>query len=325
MCTSIVYTAGDSYFGRNLDLEVSVGEKVVMTPRNYEFDFRKVKPLKSHYALMGVGPVIDGYPLYCDAVNEKGLGIAGLNFDGPAHFFEDKPGKENVSPFEFIPYILGQCANVAEAKQVLQKVSLVNIDFSDQLPLAPLHYLIADKTGAALTVESTKSGLHVYDNPLGVMANNPEFPEQMTNIANYQNVAPGKPINTLVPGVELNTYSRALASNMLPGGMDSESRFVRAAFAKAHAPQGHDELDEVNNYFHIMNAVAQPKNLDEVKPGTFEYTIYTDCINMKTLTLYYTTYDNAQINAVKFDQQDRNGSELATFDMLKQQAINYQN
>lgn len=274
---------------------------------------------------MGIGPVIDGYPLYCDAVNEKGLGMAGLNFDGPTHFFEEQSGKKNVSPFEFIPYILGQCANVTEAKEMLKGVNLVNINFSDQLPLAPLHYIIADKSGAALTVESTQTGLHVYENPLGVMANNPEFPEQMTNIANYQNVAPGKPTNTLVPGIKLNTYSRALASRLLPGGMDSESRFVRVAFAKAHAPEANDELGYVNNYFHIMNVVAQPKNLDEVAPDSFEYTIYTDCIDMQTLTLYYTTYENSQINAVKFNRSDTDGRNLITFKMKKQQAINYQN
>lgn len=325
MCTSIVYTAGDSYFGRNLDLEVSVGEKVVMTPRHFPFEFRKAGRLTSHYALMGVGPVIDGYPLYCDAVNEKGLGMAGLNFEGLGHFFPVQNDKENVSPFEFIPYLLGQCENVVEAKALLKKISLVNINFSDQLPLSPLHWLIADRTGAALTVESTKSGLHVYDNPLGVMTNNPEFPEQMTNIANYQNVAPGKPTNTLVPGVDLNTYSRALATNTLPGGMDSESRFVRVAFAKAHAPKGSDELTNVNNYFHILGAVAQPKNLDEVKPGTFEYTVYTDCINMKTQTLYYTTYNNSQVNAVRLDEQKADGDKLQSFEMAKQPAVNYQN
>lgn len=325
MCTAIVYADGDSYFGRNLDLEVSVGEKVVLTPRNYAFDFREEQSMPHHYAMTGIGPVIDGYPLYCDAVNEKGLGMAGLNFEGLAHFFEEDPDKQNVSPFEFIPYILGQCDDVESAKRMLQHLNLVNIDFSAQLPLAPLHYMIADQKGNAITVESTKSGLHVYDNPLGVMTNNPEFPQQMTNIANYQNVAPGAPTNTLVPGVALNTYSRALASNMLPGGMDSESRFVRVAFAKAHAPEGHSEMDFVTNYFHIMNAVAQPKNLDEVKKDTFEYTIYTDCINMKTKTLYYTTYDNAQINAVSFDDSYIDDSQLKTFELCKKQSIHHQN
>lgn len=325
MCTSIVYTAGDSYFGRNLDLEVSVGEEVVMTPRNFALNFKKVADQDHHYAIMGVGPVIDGYPLYCDAANEKGLGMAGLNFDGPCHYFDEIEGKDNVTPFEFIPYILGQCATVAEAKKLLAKMNLVNINFSAKLPLSPLHWLIADKSGAAVVVESTKKGLQFYDNPVGVLTNNPEFPQQMTNLANYQSVGTGEPTNTLVPGVKLNTYSRGLATNTLPGGMDSESRFVRAVFAKAHAPKSDDQRTNVTDYFKILNAVSQPKNLDEVGPDTFEYTIYTDCFDLTTTTMFYTTYENAQINAVKFDQLKAESDRLITFPMLRQQAINYQN
>lgn len=325
MCTSIVYTAGDSYFGRNLDLEVSVGEEVVMTPRNFAFNFKKVPAQTNHYAIMGIGPVIDGYPLYCDAANEKGLGMAGLNFNGPCHFFDEIEGKNNVTPFEFIPYILGQCATVAEAKKLLAKMSLVNISFSPKLSLSPLHWLIADKSGASIVVESTKTGLHVYDDPVGVLTNNPEFPQQMTNLSNYQNIGTGEPINTLVPGVKLNTYSRGLATNTLPGGMDSESRFVRATFAKAHAPESDDELTNVTDYFKILNAVSQPKNLDEVGPDTFEYTIYTDCFDLSKMTMYYTTYENAQINAVRFDPLKIESDRLLTFPMLRKQAINFQN
>ncbi len=48
MCTSIIYTAGDHYFGRNLDLEVSFGEEVVITPRDYPFEFRKLPTLNHH-------------------------------------------------------------------------------------------------------------------------------------------------------------------------------------------------------------------------------------------------------------------------------------
>lgn len=325
MCTSVIYTAGDSYFGRNLDLEVSVGEEVVMTPRNFTLNFKKMPTQNSHYAIIGVGPVMGGYPLYCDAANEKGLGMAGLNFDGPCHFFDEMADKDNVTPFEFIPYILGQCATVAEAKDLLAKMNLVNISFSAKLALSPLHWLIADRSGAAVVVESTESGLHVYDDPVGVLTNNPEFPQQMTNLANYQNVGTGEPTNTLVPGVKLNTYSRGLATNTLPGGMDSESRFVRAAFAKAHAPESDDELTNITNYFKILGAVAQPKNLDQVGPKTFEYTIYTDCFDLTTTSMYYTTYEDSQINAIRFDQLDADDDQLVTFPMARKQAVNYQN
>lgn len=325
MCTSILYTAGDHYFGRNLDLEISFGQEVVVTPRDYRFDFRKMPALNHHYAIIGMALVKDGYPLYFDGANEEGLGMAGLNFDGPAHFFAVEAGKDNVSPFEFIPYVLGQCKNVAEAKKLMKNLNLVNINFSDQLQLSPLHWLIADRSGASITVESTATGLHVYDNPVNVLTNNPEFPQQMTNLANYQSVSPAEPTNTLTPQVKLNTYSRGIGSHMLPGGMDSESRFVKEVFTLQHAPAGQDEVENVTNYFHCLHAVEQQKGLDEVAPGQFEYTIYSDGINLSTGTFYYTTYDNNQINAVQLHHVNLNSQELALFPIIDQQSIKEQN
>lgn len=325
MCTSILYSAGDHYFGRNLDLEVSFGQEVVVTPRDYCFNFRKMPALNHHYAIIGMALVKDNYPLYFDGANEEGLGMAGLNFDGPAHFFAVDDKKDNVSPFEFIPYVLGQCRNVQEAKELLKNVNLVKINFSEQLQLSPLHWLIADRSGAAITVESTATGLHVYDNPVNVLTNNPEFPQQMTNLANYQCVSPSQPANTLAPQVSLTSYSRGLGSHLLPGGMDSESRFVKEVFTLQHAPVGRTELENVSNYFHCLHAVEQQKGLDEVAPGQFEYTIYTDGINLATGTFYYTTYDNNQINAVSLHHVNLNCRDLALFPLKNGQSINMQN
>ena len=325
MCTSIVYNAGDGYFGRNLDLEVSFGQEVVITPRDYAFNFRKMPTMNHHYAIIGVALVKVNYPLYFDGVNEEGVGMAGLNFDGPAHFFPVEDDKDNISPFEFIPYVLGQCKNVEEAKQLMANLNLVNINFSDQLKLSPLHWLIADRSGKSIVVESTATGLHVYDNPVGVLTNNPEFPQQLTNLANYQSVSPAEPTNTLTPGITLNNYSRGIGSHLLPGGMDSESRFVKETFTKMHAPAGKSERENVTNYFQTLHAVDQQKGLDEVAPDTFEYTIYSDGVNLTTGTLYYTTYENSQINAVAMRNATLNSRDLVVYPMLDDQAINYQN
>lgn len=269
--------------------------------------------------------VQDNYPLYFDGANEKGLGMAGLNFDGPAHYFPEQAGKQNVTPFELIPYVLGQCATVAEAKELLKDVSLINIDFSDKLVLSPLHWLVADKSGAAIVVESTKAGLHVYDNPVGVLTNNPEFPQQLQNLANYQSISPANPANTLSAKLSLPVYSRGLGSHFLPGGMDSESRFVKVAFTKENAPVGKTEDENVVNYFHILHSVEQQKGLDEVAPNTFEYTIYSDGVDLTTGTFYYTTYTNNQINAVKMPKDKLDQGQLLTFDVQEKSAVNYQN
>ena len=84
MCTSIAYTTKHFYFGRNLDLEYSFGEEVVITPRNYRFTYKKQEAAPAGYAMVGMANVVAEYPLYAEAVNEKGLGIAGLNFPGNA-------------------------------------------------------------------------------------------------------------------------------------------------------------------------------------------------------------------------------------------------
>ena len=189
MCTAATYKTKDFYIGRTLDYEFSYGEEVVVTPRNYPFAFRFQGEMKSHYAMIGTAYVAGDYPLYYDAVNEKGLGMAGLNFVGNAAYADIKPDIDNVAQFEFIPWILSQCASVAEARELLAHMNLTNTPFSEQFPLAQLHWIISDET-ASITVESMADGLHIYDNPVGVLTNNPPFPQQMFQLNNYMHLSP---------------------------------------------------------------------------------------------------------------------------------------
>ena len=94
MCTAITYQTKQLYFGRTLDYECSYGEQVTITPRNYPFDSRHAGPLHAHYAIIGMAHVAQDYPLYYDAMNEKGLCMAGLNFVGNAAY-------ANVCFFDF--------------------------------------------------------------------------------------------------------------------------------------------------------------------------------------------------------------------------------
>ena len=153
MCTAVTYATKDHYFGRNLDLEMSYRETVTVTPRKYPFSFRAAGMLEQHYAMIGMATVEDGYPLYYDAVNEKGLAMAGLNFPGNADYKPAADEKDNVTPFELIPWILGQCADLTQARALLEKLNLVQIPFSPRFPLTPLHWIISDRQGS-LTVES---------------------------------------------------------------------------------------------------------------------------------------------------------------------------
>ena len=133
MCTAATYKTKDFYFGRTLDYEFSYGEEVVITPRNEPFPFRYMAEMPHHFAVIGMACVAQEYPLYYDAVNEKGLGMAGLNFVGNACYAASPAkGKDNIAVFEFIPWVLGQCATVVG----LNACSIINADAGSTASLA---------------------------------------------------------------------------------------------------------------------------------------------------------------------------------------------
>ena len=324
MCTAVTYKTKDFYFGRNLDYEFSYGDEVTITPRNFRLSFREEGKINSHYAIIGMAYVTENYPLYYDAINEKGLGIAGLNFVGNAVYHEKEEGKYNITPYEFIPWILGQCSNVREAKQLIKNMNFLNKPFSDKLPLSQLHWIIAD-SDEVITVEPVKEGIKVYGNPVGVLTNNPSFDKQMFNLNNYMYLSNRSHENTFAPQLNLESYSRGMGAIGLPGDLSSQSRFVRASFVKMNSISGNGELESVGQFFHILNSVEQQRGCCHLGDGKYEITIYSSCCNATKGIYYYTTYDNHQINAVDMNREDLDGEEIIRYSLIKGEHINYQN
>lgn len=323
MCTAITYKTKDHYFGRTLDLEYTYEEQVTVTPRNYEFRFRTKEPIKSHYAIIGMATVADNYPLYYEATNECGLSMAGLNFPGNAYYFPVTEGKDNITPFEFIPWILAQCKDLTEAGDLLVRINLCNINFSDKFPLSPLHWILADREGA-ITVESMTDGLHIHENPIGVLTNNPPFDYHRTHLCDYMNVTAQVPENRF-GDVFLTSYSRGMGGLGLPGDLSSASRFVRAAFVKLNSLSGESESESISQFFHILGAVEQQRGCVILPDGSLEITAYTSCMNTDKGIYYYTTYENRAISAVDMHRCDLEGKELYKYPLIQTQQITCQN
>ena len=311
MCTAATYKTKDHYFGRNLDYEFSYNETVTITPRNYPFNFRAMGSINTHYAMIGMAFVQKDYPLYYDATNEKGLSMAGLNFPANAEYLPKKQGKDNITPFEFIPWILGQCATVKEARKKLEKLNLLNEDFSAELKLSPLHWMISDRE-ESIVVEPLKEGIKIHDNPVGVMTNNPTFDFHMLNLANYMGLTREEPTSTFSDKLTLKPYSRGMGAIGLPGDLSSASRFVKAAFTKLNSISGDSESESVSQFFHILNSVAQQKGCCRVEKG-FEYTIYSSCCNTDKRIYYYITYENSQITCVDMHKENLDGEKLISY------------
>ena len=324
MCTAVTYKAKDFYFGRTLDYDHSYAEKVTVTPRRFPLPFRFLDTLNEHYAMIGMAHTEQNYPLYYDAVNEKGLAMAGLNFVGNAAFNSVSDSIDNVASFEFIPWILGQCSTVNEAKALMDHMNLTDTPFSKQLPPAQLHWIIAD-ANEAITVESMRNGLHIYQNDVGVLTNNPPFYQQIFHLNNYMQLSPDDPKNRFSDKITLQRYSRGMGAIGLPGDLSSQSRFVRAAFTKLNSVSGKSEEESVSQFFHILETVSQTRGCCRLGDGRYEITIYSSCCNATKGIYYYTTYGNRQISAIDMHKTNLSSSTLHHYPLITQQQIFVQN
>ena len=324
MCTAVTYTSKDHYFGRTFDWDVSYGEKLVFVPRNFRLEFRKAGSIENHLAMLGIAVEAEGYPLYYDAINEAGLGMAGLNFPDNTEYKECAEDKDNIAPFEFIPWILGQCRSVKEAKMLLGKIQLVNISFNEHFQVSPLHWIIADKE-QAITVECVKDGLKVYDNPVGVLTNNPPFDVQMLWLSNYMQLSNKEPVNALKHKVELKPYSRGMGAMGLPGDLSSASRFVKAAFTKLNGVSPEQEEESVSQFFHILGSVEQQRGCVLLPGGEYEISVYTSCCNLDKGIYYYKTYDNSEVWCVDMHRENMDGSVLKSYELKRRQEFKRHN
>lgn len=320
MCTCISYQSNSHYFGRNLDLEYSLNESVIITPRNYKTTQRSSNIFPQKYAMIGIGIVKKGYPLYYDATNEHGLSIAGLNFPGNAVYQNKKHSMINLTSFEFIPWILGHFRSVSEVMDVIAQVNLVNESFNSTYSLTPLHWMVSDNK-QSIVIEPMQERLYVYDNPVGVLTNNPPFDYHLHNLTNYLNLSRYQPKDCLWEKLPKKPYSRGMGAIGLPGDLSSASRFVRAAYIKLNSIDDGTENNAVCQFFHILNAVEQQRGAVAIGDG-YEITVYSSCCNTNKGVYYFKTYDNSQITAVDMFARDLNATELYVYPLITEQQIN---
>lgn len=316
MCTSFTWLQQDFYFGRNLDLDCSFGECVVITPRKYPFSFLHQKAQSSHYALIGMASIMENTPLYADAVNEKGLGMAGLQFSGPAVYFPFCASKSNVAPFELIPWILGQCTSVQEARRLLENTNVLDIPFRPQVPNAPLHWILADKT-ECIVLESVQEGLKIHNNPIGVLTNNPPFEFHQWNLQQYLNLTNQFPSNRFSSQLNLKPFATGMGALGLPGDASSVSRFIKTAFLKQNLYSSGNEEENIQQFFRVLQQVSMVKGTVMTSQKTMDYTLYSSCMNATKGIYYYTTYENSSISKVALQDYDLNTSLLIPIPLQK--------
>ena len=313
MCTGIRFTStsGAMYFGRNLDWTQGYGERVVMTPpaAHVPSAFVREGDLERGYAVIGMGIVVDGIPLYFDCGNEAGLAIAGLNFPQSARYATGhEHGAINVAAYEFPFWVARNFSSLAAVRTALAHVNVVAKPVNEKLPVANLHWIIGDATGSVV-VECLEDGLRVWENDVDVLTNEPDFGWQRTNLRNYLTLSGTDPEPAAWGPAKLAAFGSGMGLHGIPGDYSGPSRFVKAAFVSAHYPAQDDERANVTRLFRTLGSVAVPDGCAQVAGGAFERTLYTSCFSAATLTYYHAAYDDLEIKAYPLASCDMNGSE----------------
>ena len=290
---------GGRFFGRTLDVERSYGEGLVLTPR----ERTKIGEASNRYAILGMGILERGVPMYFDGMNEWGLAAAALNFPEYAVYRSPREDMSNIPPAHLITVILGLCRSVEEAEDMLRRVNITD-EGAGGHPTTPLHWIISDQR-RSITVEPLSEGLKIYDNPYGILTNSPPFCYHTARLADFSQLKAGYPEKNLTDKA-LSLYSRGMGAMGLPGDFSSSSRFVRALFVKENirpVTDGQDShLAQINSFFHVMNAVSVPYGCVLNREGEAFYTRYTCLFDLEELTCYLTTYNDPKPHSVRLTE-----------------------
>ena len=279
MCTSIMY---NGCMGRNFDYEISYKE----SPRTYN---------KEQYEIKGIVADITDYPLFYDAMNEHGLCIAGLNFEGNAYYpKEPSKDKQNIKPWELPVAVLGRCKTLKEAENFLKESIIIDEPFNNDLPNTPLHWMICDKENSIVVEQTKEEGLQVYHNEYNVLTNNPPFPKQERCYQVLMDVFSDEYDPDLF---KEEFYSRGIGTFGLSGGLTSQERFMRATYYKERLIASNDKFNPVIETFHLLDTVKQIYGATPIE-NKYEYTIYSVVYDIDNYTLYMKKYDDFNIKEV---------------------------
>ena len=286
MCTAFKLR---NCMGRNFDYEISYGEQLIEIPRDNE-------TINNHYSIIGiVSGQIPMYPMFYDGLNDHGLCMAGLNFDGNAVYHNKDDNKENIKPYEMIPYVLGNYKSVDDVKKWAENINILDEPFSENIPNSPLHWFVCDKE-KSIVIESRANGLYVHDNPYNVLTNNPYF-EAMSVIYEFdkKKISAENFIHNFLTNNDVEKFFNSRGKNTfgIKGDYTSIGRFEKCAFLNEYMST-QNKFDSITESFHLLSSVEQIYGLTPVK-DKFEYTIYSTVYNMDSLEVCVQNYDRSYL------------------------------
>lgn len=300
MCTAMTLRlpSGEQLFGRTMDFSHDIKPQLYVIPSSYQWtSLLDGQTFTDTYRFIGFGEQLDDMLAFFDGVNECGFAAAVLYFAGSANYNNNLAGEisQHVASIDFLHYILGSYSSVHELSERIHTLSIAGITDPVTNTIAPLHWIVTDKSGACAVIEPINGKLEFIHNPIGVMANSPNFDWHMTNLRNYMGVTPIQTQGVNWGDIRLTPFGQGQGTMSLPGGFTSPERFVRTSYLKHHIPTPENIREGIISCFHIMANVSIPKGAVITNRDASDYTKYTAFININTGEYYYKTYDNMNV------------------------------
>jgi len=325
-CTGIVLKAqdGSPVYARTLEFGAEVVSFGLITvPRGLAYhgqtpDGQPGLAWTVKYGHAGFNPF--GMPLLGEGVNEKGLACGSFFLPGFAQYqtYDQADRGRTISNLDFVSWVLGSFASVAEVRRALPQVTVTEVvlkNVSKNFPVFPLpmHFLVVDADGAALVVEYVGGKLHLYDCPLGIITNSPEYPWHMANQRNYIGLSPYNRAPQKVDGLVLKQFGEGSGSIGLPGDFTPPSRFVRANYLAHAAYPGQGPWETVQLALRILNQFDIPLGALRNKQGDktiSDTTQWTSATDLKNRRIYFHTYQNRRVRLVDLNKLDLSGKKI---------------
>ena len=315
MCTSFTIGNKDNGFvyGRTMEftldlrseiMVIPAGTKLTGTDKNGVFGEGGLE-WEAKYAAVAANAL--NLSIVIDGVNETGLVVGVLNFPASAEYMEvsDAEQSKSLCSVDIPGYLLTTCATVADAKQAVAEVPVQGVgipQYGGAIP--PVHYCVHDAEGGSIVIEYVNGHVHVHDNPTTVMTNEPPFPMQLENLAQYQAITNTEPKPIEVNGMTLAAHSSGDGTLGLPSGFLATSRFVRAFWFRQFALEHKTPEEGVQVARHILNQFDIPPGTVMTEAGGTgegggvagaEITQWMTVIDQKNAVLYASTYDHPNL------------------------------
>ena len=314
----------ENFFGRSMDFSYAIDPSMYALCAGYRWsNMLGNVQFTNDYSFLGIGQELDGKITFADGVNEKGFAAATLYFPGYAHYgtVTKEAPKAQIAALEVASYLLGKCSCVGDVREALSRVEIVSVPDPLTKMVAPLHWIMTDRSGKCLVAEQTEKGLDLWDNTIGVLTNSPDFKWHMANLRNYMNAAPQQREEVLWGQTPLRPFGNASGTDSLPGGYTPPARVVRTAYQKSFVPVPGSREEAILTCFHIMEGVSIPKGVVVTSRGTVDYTRYVAFMNTATCEYFFKTYDNNGILMARLPQDMKKGSAPVCLGKLKRPLV----